>query len=107
MSFYSYARDSTTLVNGESYLEFAQLGQAYKLPSNAMVYSPNMSAPTSSLLALKFPEGMSCYVKDITDPRRKGDCSYNAPIDVIAPVNVTGDVPLATAYPPMNSAYKM
>ena len=107
MSFKSMASDSTTYVNADSNLDFAQLGSAYKLPLSSMVYSPNMSAPTSSLLALKFPEGMSCYVKDITDPRRAADCSYNAPIDMMSPVNVTGDVPLSIAYPSMNSAYKM
>lgn len=107
MSYKSMAADSTTFVNADSNLEFAQLGNAYKLSASSMVYSPNMNAPTSSLLALKFPEGMSCYVKDITDPRRAGDCSYNAPIDLMSPVNVTGDVPLSISYPSMNSAYKM
>jgi hypothetical protein len=106
MSYSVAARDSLSSVDTSSNFDYAPLGNAYKLTKDQVVYASGMTPTVMSTLALRFPQGLEANTWDITKPRRISDNSYSATIDMMAPVNLTGEMN-PVAYPTMSSAYKM
>ena len=106
MSYSVTARDSLSSVDTSSNFDYAPLGSAYKITKDQVVYASGMTPTVMSTLALRFPQGLESNTWDITKPRRLGDNTYSATIDMMAPVNLTGETN-PVAYPTMSSAYKM
>jgi hypothetical protein len=106
MSYSVASRDSTSLVDASSNFDYAQLGNAYKITKEQVVYASGMTPTVMSTLALRFPQGLEKNTWDITNPRRNSDNTYNATLDMMAPVNLTGEMN-PVSYPTMASAYRM
>jgi hypothetical protein len=106
MSYSVAARDSFPSVDTSSNFDYAPLGNAYKITKEQVVYASGMTPTVMSTLALRFPQGLEPNTWDITKPRRNADNTYSSTIDMMAPVNLTGEMN-PVAYPTMSSAYKM
>lgn len=106
MSYSSVSRDSVSNVDTTSNFDYAPLGSAYKISKEQVVYASGMTPTVMSTLALRFPQGLEQNTWDITKPRRNADNAYSATIDMMAPVNITGELN-PVAYPTMSNAYKM
>lgn len=106
MSYSVASRDTTSLVDASSNFDYAPLGTAYKTTKDQVVYASGMTPTVMSTLALRFPQGLEKDTWDITNPRRKTDNTYAATIDMMAPVNLTGELN-PVSYPTLSTAYKM
>lgn len=106
MSYSVAARDSFSAVDTSSNFDYAPLGSAYKITKEQVVYASGMTPTVMSTLALRFPQGLEKDTWDITKPRRNVDNTYPTTIDMMAPVNLTGESN-PVAYPTMASAYRM
>jgi hypothetical protein len=106
MSNSATSRDYTRPVDDTSNFDYAPLGNAYKITKEQVVYASGMTPTVMSTLALRFPQGLEANTWDITKPRRVSDNTYTATIDMMAPVNISGEMN-PVAYPTMSSAYKM
>jgi hypothetical protein len=106
MSYSVASRDATSAVDTSSNFDYAQLGTAYKITKEQVVYASGMTPTVMSTLALKFPQGLEKNTWDITKPRRSTDNNYSTTIDMMSPVNIDG-TPNPVAYPTMEYAYKM
>jgi hypothetical protein len=106
MSYSVAARDSISPVDTSSNFDYAPLGTAYRITKEQVVYASGMTPTVMSTLALRFPQGLEPNTWDITKPRRVIDNAYPATVDMMAPVNITGEMN-PVAYPTMASAYKM
>ena len=106
MSYSVSSRDTINAVDTSSNFDYAPLGSAYKLSKEQVVYASGMTPTVMSTLALRFPQGLEKDTWDITKPRRNFDNNYSATIDMMSPVNLTGETN-PVGYPTMASAYKM
>jgi hypothetical protein len=106
MSYSVTSRDSTSLVDASSNFDYVPLGYAYKVSKEQVVYASGMTPTVMSTLALRFPQGLEKDTWDITKPYRNTDNTYPATIDMMAPVNISGEAN-PVAYPTLASAYKM
>jgi hypothetical protein len=98
--------DNPRPVDTSSNFDYAPLGSAYKITKEQVVYASGMTPTVMSTLALRFPQGLEPNTWDITKPRRVADNTYSATIDMMAPVNLSGEMN-PVVYPTMASAYKM
>lgn len=106
MSYSVTSRDSTSLVDASSNFDYAPLGSAYRVSKEQVVYASGMTPTVMSTLALRFPQGLEKDTWDITKPYRNVDNTYPATIDMMSPVNLTGETN-PVGYPTLASAYKM
>jgi hypothetical protein len=106
MSYSVTSRDSTSLVDASSNFDYAPLGSAYRVSKEQVVYASGMTPTVMSTLALRFPQGLEKDTWDITKPYRNVDNTYPATIDMMSPVNLTGENN-PVGYPTLASAYKM